>query len=87
MENPVEALKVLENPTVRAIFNKLGVPQDLYDAFLGITGHEAIFLNGDPRGYALKIKDDFIRDNKVNIYKDWGGYGIFAPDFAYFDQL
>ena len=54
---------------------------------LSITGHQAIFFNGDPRGYALKIKDDFIRDSKVNIYKDWGGYGIFAPDFSYLDRL
>ena len=33
------------------------------------------------------MKDDFIRDSKVNIYKDWGGYGIFAPDFSYLDRL
>jgi Mg2+ and Co2+ transporter CorA len=40
-----------------------------------------IFFNRDARGYALKIKDDFIRVNNLSIYRDWGGYGIIAPDF------
>lgn len=39
-----------------------------------------IFLNRDPRGYALKIDDSWTRVNAMNIYKDWGGYGILAPD-------
>jgi hypothetical protein len=38
-----------------------------------------LFVNGDARGYALKIDDDFVKDK--SIYKDWGGYGILAPDF------
>ena len=38
-----------------------------------------VFFNSDPRGYALKIKDDYTRD--ITIYRDWGGYGILAPDF------
>ncbi len=40
-----------------------------------------IFVNGDARGYALKIEDSYIRENKTVIYRDWGGYGILAPDF------
>lgn len=40
-----------------------------------------IFVNGDARGYALKIKDDYIRENNVKIQTDWGGYGILAPEF------
>ena len=40
-----------------------------------------IFVNGDCRGYALKIFDNYIRKNNIKIYKDWGGYGIIAPDF------
>ena len=40
-----------------------------------------IFVNGDARGYALKIDDDYIRVNNFNIYRDFGGYGIIAPDF------
>lgn len=38
-----------------------------------------MFLNTDPRGYALKFFEDFSKDKA--IYKDWGGYGIIAPDF------
>ena len=41
-----------------------------------------IFVNGDCRGYALKIFDDYIRKNDITIYRDWGGYGIIAPDFT-----
>jgi hypothetical protein len=40
-----------------------------------------IFVNGDARGYALKIDDNYIRSNNFNIYRDFGGYGIIAPDF------
>lgn len=41
-----------------------------------------IFVNGDCRGYALKIFDDYIKKNNIKIYQDWGGYGIIAPDFT-----
>jgi len=44
---------------------------------------EGFVLNGDPRGYALKI--DFVSNEKVAIpdgmVRDWGGYGIIAPEF------
>jgi hypothetical protein len=50
---------------------------------LDIDAHDSIFFNSDPRVFALKIKDDFVRESKSNIYRDLGGYGIFAPDFAY----
>jgi TPP-dependent trihydroxycyclohexane-1,2-dione (THcHDO) dehydratase len=40
-----------------------------------------VFVNGDPRGYALKIKDDYVREHNLDIYRDWGGYGILAPEF------
>lgn len=36
-------------------------------------------FNGDARGYALKLSIEWSADK--NIYKDWGGYGILAPDF------
>ena len=39
-----------------------------------------VFFNSDPRGYALKIEDNYTRD--IAIYRDWGGYGILAPDFS-----
>ena len=40
-----------------------------------------VFLNKDPRGYALKIDDAYVREHKLDIYHDWGGYGIIAPEF------
>ncbi len=46
-----------------------------------------VAFNGDARGYALKIKNlPGVPDHNAaipsNIYKDWGGYGIIAPDFT-----
>ena len=41
-----------------------------------------VFFNGDCRGYALKIDDDYMRKNKIYpFYSDWGGFGIIAPSF------
>jgi hypothetical protein len=40
-----------------------------------------VFVNSDARGYALKIKDDCVREHDLKIHKDWGGYGILAPEF------
>lgn len=40
-----------------------------------------VFVNGDARGYALKIDDEYVREHSLDIYKDWGGYGILAPEF------
>lgn len=39
-------------------------------------------INGDARGYALKIDDDIVRNvypESIGFYKDWGGYGILSP--------
>jgi len=38
-----------------------------------------MFFNFDARGYALKFFEDFSKDKP--IHKDWGGYGIIAPNF------
>ena len=41
-----------------------------------------IEINGDPRGYALKIPDDWMYLNNVtDLHRDMGGYGIICPDF------
>lgn len=40
-----------------------------------------IIINGDPRGYALKIPDDWMREHNADLYRDMGGYGILCPDF------
>lgn len=47
---------------------------------LGKEVEEHFFINYDPRGYALKLKSEFCEEKK--IYKDFGGYGIIAPDFT-----
>ena len=39
-----------------------------------------VFVNSDPRGYALKIKDKWLRKNDITLNRDWGGYGLLAPD-------
>lgn len=45
-------------------------------------GKVPIIYNKDPRGYALKIDAEWMKDHPwVNLHKDWGGYGILAPDF------
>jgi hypothetical protein len=51
-----------------------------------------VFLNRDPRGYALKIDEEWLqaarRDGRTVgavgccIYQDWGGYGIIAPNLT-----
>lgn len=52
------------------------------EALLGIEASGVpVFLNSDPRGYALKIKDGYVREHKLDIDRDWGGYGILAPEF------
>lgn len=45
-----------------------------------------IFVNTDPRGYALKIESDFMskcdNDSVFNkIHRDMRGYGILSPDY------
>lgn len=46
----------------------------------------AIFINHDPRGYALKIDDETVRYfeelGEQFPHKDWGGFGILAPDLT-----
>jgi|14_taG_2_1085336.scaffolds.fasta_scaffold54608_3 hypothetical protein len=46
---------------------------------LNVAHNKNVFWNRDPRGYALKIEDDYIRNNKLDIWRDMGGYGIIAP--------
>lgn len=41
------------------------------------------FVNGDARGYTLKINDDAMRDvypDGVGLHRDMGGYGILSPE-------
>ena len=53
-------------------------------ALLQYNAHEVpVFVNGDPRGYALKIDDAWVRAHAdYRLHRDWGGYGIIAPDLT-----
>ncbi len=57
------------------------VKKILFAQSYNVQREKAIFFNGDARGYALKISDSFVREKKLTIYTDFGGYGILAPDF------
>ena len=35
-----------------------------------------VFINLDPRGYALKVDTSY----PTTLPRDWGGYGLIAPD-------
>jgi len=52
------------------------------EKILGKKHIDKVKINYDPRGYALKIRDNYIKENNIKIYQDWGGYGILAPDFS-----
>jgi hypothetical protein len=49
---------------------------------LNVPDTYPIFINHDPRGYALKIKSEYVSMTNMKIYTDWGGYGIIAPEFT-----
>ena len=48
------------------------------DKIARILGYRplGLIINGDPRGYALKIEPEYSND----LHTDWGGYGIVAGD-------
>ena len=46
----------------------------------GGTKPVGFFVNSDPRGYALKIDNEKTQIPE-GLQKDWGGYGILAPEF------
>ena len=54
---------------------------DKVDAILGYRqAGVPVFVNGDPRGFSLKIEDDWMRENKAVLYQDMGNFGIIAPE-------
>jgi hypothetical protein len=47
-----------------------------------ILGHgPEIMVTYDPCGYVFKIDDEIVRALDIDIEKDWGGYGLIAPEF------
>jgi hypothetical protein len=53
---------------------------------LNPSNPDVLYVNGDPRGYGLKIeseeKNRLFEQDKINIFSDMGGYGILAPELA-----
>ena len=45
-------------------------------------GSVPLHLNRDPRGYALKIDDEYTRAHGLDLERDGGEYGILAPDLT-----
>lgn len=44
-----------------------------------------VYLNGDARGYALKINDAYtkmLREAGKPLHTDFGGYGIICPEYS-----
>jgi hypothetical protein len=39
-----------------------------------------VSFNGDPRGYFLKLNDEWMRLTRTPLETDWGGYGILCPN-------
>lgn len=73
-----------------------GADENLVDEFKAIIAERvaatlgklppAFFVNGDPRGYALKIDNDKPEGKAlieaVKLHTDWGGYGILSPEIT-----
>jgi hypothetical protein len=80
------ALRMCNGPE----FTREDEPDELLDAILAkvdallafnAAGVPA-FINRDPRGYALKIHDEWMVSHSGVLHRDWGGYGIIAPDLT-----
>lgn len=54
------------------------------ERLLAFSAHDIpVRVNGDPRGYALKIDDHWTNYiYRGPIHRDMGGYGILAPDYS-----
>jgi len=65
-----EAFNKWEEKLIPRLQKKLGV-EKMPDGF---------FVNSDPRGYALKMRENSFQ--KGDLWTDFGGYGILAPDFS-----
>jgi len=73
-----ETIEILAAPIMAKLMKILfpkGMPTDQQLAL-------SLFINYDCRGYALKIRSEYVKNNDLKIYTDWGGYGIIAPDFT-----
>ena len=70
----------IEQEEFDAIYDR--ITEQVERAFNG-TLPDGFFINTDPRGFALKLRDTTarqLRQNGINIYTDFGGYGILSPE-------
>ena len=76
-ENPWEAFKRSIAERVALVFGRSPRPENAPPAF---------FVNGDARGYALKIDNEKPEGRAlieaVKLHTDWGGYGILSPEIT-----
>ena len=74
-ENPWTAFQRSIAERVAMVFGRSPRPEHAPPGF---------FVNGDPRGYALKIDNDKPEGKAlieaVKLHTDWGGYGILSPE-------
>jgi hypothetical protein len=53
-----------------------------FKRLFGVRLEKPFFMNGDPRGYCLKVKSEYVVFTNMDIPRDWGGYGLIAPDLT-----
>ena len=54
------------------------VADAVYIQLRNLLRSDRVWINSDPRGYALKVN---LADGE-ELHRDWGGYGIIAPDLS-----
>jgi hypothetical protein len=83
----VEQLDVQTDKALIRVEALLGMGQGMYLERQGDT-LPGVFVNRDPRGYALKTSSEWADSFNTNcrimgeppLHQDWGHYGIIAPD-------
>jgi hypothetical protein len=63
-------------------FEKEHLIKEVLKAF-GVKEIPGFFINGDPRGYCLKIDDEKVKTfypESIRFHRDWGGYGILSSE-------
>lgn len=72
------ALRLCNGPEFASEAEEFRTSESIISKARKILGSDRVWLNRDPRGYALKID----LQPGEELHKDWGGYGIIAPDLS-----
>ncbi len=87
-EGAAFGLRLCNGPEYKTEGAQEAVAEEILNRLDALLGYMAagvpVFLNRDPRGYALKIESKWMeaRRDVVKLCRDWGGYGIIAPDLS-----